>query len=498
MLTGPKEIVESFDVRLLANLSDNFRSPYEAILELVDNALAARRDGRTVLVTMVGPGALGGNLRVVAKGGAGMGWEELAEFLRWGKAPEEAGLNRYGQGGKAALGYLGRGLRIRCNRYDETTAYEIEDDEWLVRPSGELKRFVPREVAPAVPSEGVVQIDVLGLRRTINMKRLVRELAWRYRPALLTEALRLTIAGRRIEPAPLPADVRTEIRRVVAVHGSDYELCGWVGIAPSRFDGRGGLRCSAFGRVVLEHEYFGHRTSSFKASLNSLVGEVDLSFVPVVLNKNAFDKASPEWETAQQILYEELDPLVKHLLRRREQGEPTEEERLRAMEARDVAQRALEALAAEAASAGRGGQNRGRKPPRLRDMGGDTEQDRSSAGPSREAPQPRTPPPANAVGKLLRRGNRLEWDVRSLDPRIRSARTIESGRSEIIINNRYPLYRQRRGDLLYMVETGLLEELRLEEDGAERRVDEYHEQIVAAMFAVVTELSEGRNAEIAA
>jgi len=49
-----------------------------------------------------------------------------------------------------------------------------------------------------------------------------------------------------------------------------------------------------------------------------------------------------------------------------------------------------------------------------------------------------------------------------------------------------------------MVETGLLEELRLEEDGAERRVDEYHEQIVAAMFAVVTELSEGRNAEIAA
>jgi len=75
-------LVETVDVRLLANLSDNFRSPYEAILELTDNALASRRSGRPVRVTITGSGGVGGTLRLVAKGGRGMGVEELAEFLR--------------------------------------------------------------------------------------------------------------------------------------------------------------------------------------------------------------------------------------------------------------------------------------------------------------------------------------------------------------------------------------------------------------------------------
>ena len=82
-----------------------------------------------------------------------------------------------------------------------------------------------------------------------------------------------------------------------------------------------------------------------------------------MLNKNAFDTASLEWEAAQAVLHEEMEPFVRRLLKRREPGEPSDEERLRAMEAHDIAQRALEQIAADSAAQGRGGRLAGRKPP---------------------------------------------------------------------------------------------------------------------------------------
>lgn len=81
----------------------------------------------------------------------------------------------------------------------------------------------------------------------------------------------------------------------------------------------------------------------------------------------------------------------------------------------------------------------------------------------RESARPQRPAArhsADAVGSLLRKGASLDWDVRWLDPKIRSATEVEEGRTEIVINNQFPLYKQRGGDLLYMLETGLREELK--------------------------------------
>ncbi|MBA2741594.1 MAG: hypothetical protein H0U46_06240, partial [Actinobacteria bacterium] len=86
----------------------------------------------------------------------------------------------------------------------------------------------------------------------------------------------------------------------------------------------------------------------------------------------------------------------------------------------------------------------------------------------------------DAVGTLARRGLNLDWDVRSLDPSIRSARAVDGGRTEIVINSRYPLYRRRNGDLEYMLETGLLEQLKPGAD-EELLVEEYHDQLVEAL-----------------
>lgn len=85
------------------------------------------------------------------------------------------------------------------------------------------------------------------------------------------------------------------------------------------------------------------------------------------------------------------------------------------------------------------------------------------------------------MGRLTRRGRALEWDVRALDPRTRSATLIEGDRVEIVINNRYPAYRHRAGGLAYMIETGLFETLK-PETAEEKTVDEYHQDVTDALY----------------
>jgi hypothetical protein len=482
------ELVEEVDVRLLASLSDNFRSPYEAIFELIDNGLASRVDERSVTVTVTGGGTPGASLKIITKGGRGMGANGLGDFFRWGRKPDEVGLNRYGQGGKAALGYLGTGFVIRSNAQGEDFAYELKDDDWLSRPDGQEKRFRASPGPAPFPKIGFVEIEIHRLRRAINFKKLDRELAWRYRPALEAGRLDLRIGSRsrahRVSAAPLDAETRNEINETLIVPSltdpdvkMPVQLTGWVGIAPPRYEERGGIRCSAYGRVVATNEYFGHRTASFKASLNSLLGEVDLSFVPVVLNKTGFDQASPAWEAAREVMYREMEPLVDRLLARKDPIEPSDQERERAMEARDKAHKALDKIAAESARQGAGGRLTGRKPPKPRDTV------RPEPGPpSREVqpPQAQTPPPPGAVGRLRRKGMSLDWDVRVLDPKTRSTTDHVNGRVEIIINKVFPLYVERNGDMAYMLETGLLEELK---PGSEddKTVAEYHREVTEAL-----------------
>jgi hypothetical protein len=491
------ELVEQIDVRLLANLSQNFRSPYEAIFELVDNGLASKLPGQPMCVTISGSGAINGALTITTKGGAGMGALGLQGFLHWGREPEEIGLHRYGQGGKAAIGYLGRGLRVRANRHDEDVAYDFEDLDWLSRPDGQPKRFRPRVGPPAVPGTGVVQIDILGLRKVINFKKLERELAWRYRPALMDESLRLTVGRARVEPVALAAENRREFEDSLLVPSLEdatnmvsVTVRGWVGVAPPKFEDKGGIRCSAHARVVERSEYFGHKDMTFKASLNSLVGEVDLSFVPVVLNKTSFDTASPHWQAAAGVMHDLMQPYVDQLLRRKEVNEPSEEERLRAMEAKDIAHRALDKIAAEAERRGLGGEVAGRKPPEPRQKR--LEEVLQPQATQRLTPQPKTPPPPDAVGRLRRTGSAVDWDVRALDSKIRSATEQTDGRIEIVINSQFPVYKLRGGDMLYMVETGLLEELKPVNDEDEKTVYEYVEQVADALYIAAGEGVTGR------
>lgn len=66
--------------------------------------------------------------------------------------------------------------------------------------------------------------------------------------------------------------------------------------------------------------------------------------------------------------------------------------------------------------------------------------------------------------------------VRPLDPSVRSTTVLEDGTRVVVINSRYPLYRERNGDMWYQLETAAREVCKLSEPASvadyERRVNE--------------------------
>lgn len=487
-----KSIREKMDPALLSSLSFNFRNPTEAVCELIDNAVDDIIPGEPMTITI---SCRRGSLSVTCKGGNGMDLETLEGFLHWGKQTREKGrLGRYGQGGKAAMGYLGCGWVIRANSHGGDTQFIIRDENWRDRSNG-LKEYVAEEARSPVPGVGVVQVEVRQLERKPNVKKLREELSWRYAPLIRKGEIELVLNDKRIEPEDI-ASVKSKpfkirIKDVPSPYPGDKRqpghqlLEGWLGIKKATSDLKGGIRVSVSGRVVVRDEYFGEKTPAFKASLNNLVGEVEMGFIPLKLNKDDFDRDSPGWRKCATVMRRMMKPYVEELLARKEEELPSDEEIERAMLARDFIFKALERLEEVYRLKGKSGTAEGQKPP-TGDEGKDVVEPREE-GESRGPYEPATPPPPSAVGKRKRKAKWGDFDVRPMEESIRSIVVKEKGRNTLIINNRFPAYRASRGDIMYMVETAAVELARPEPDEPQDAAT-YHETMNIILAEVSREI----------
>jgi len=99
-------------------------------MELVDNALDSRRPGEPIKVDL----ALHGDaVTVTSEGGEGMGPKDLERrYLRWGKSTKRGRelLGQYGQGGKAAIGHLGRRFSVESSRPGDPLGWRFTDPNY--------------------------------------------------------------------------------------------------------------------------------------------------------------------------------------------------------------------------------------------------------------------------------------------------------------------------------------------------------------------------------
>ena len=452
---------ERIDPAITASLFANYRSAADAVMELVDNAIDSRLKGSPLEVLLqVQPSYF----VIETRGGEGMGPAELERnYLRWGGSPKRGRklLGQYGQGGKAAIGHLGRSFTVEASRPGDETAWRFADPDY--RDRSKLKTYELKVVAKRVAVElGYVRTRIDGIDKRLDSRRLGARLGDTYRPLVLRAELRMSINGARVEPP----SINFEEEHRFAVHAAGTTLRGWYGIAEP--EGRGvdyvpGLRCYKFGRLVARGEFFGHPNAVQVSGMARLVGEVDLAPVPLTMNKSDFARDGPEWVAVEQRMHALLAPIAKRLAED-ELAPPPASALKTAEQVRRLLSQVLKLAEREEmfpglASARAQGAAR-------------TRVDGQRAGNPESPHAPARLPPEN---EQKRRGFG-QVVVRPLDPAIRSQTVIEHEVTTVVINSRHPLFLKRGGDIWYQLETAAREVFKSLEGASisdyERRVNE--------------------------
>jgi hypothetical protein len=475
---------ERIDPAITASLFANYRSAGDAVMELVDNAIDSRLSGSPLEVLLqVHPSYF----VIETRGGEGMGPVELERnYLRWGGSPKRGRklLGQYGQGGKAAIGHLGSSFTVEASRPGDVGAWRFADLEY--RDRSKLKTYELKLVTKRVAVEqGYVRIRIDGLDKRLDPRRLGTRLGDTYRPLILRAELRMSINGARVE---VPS-ISFEEEHRFAVRAAGATVRGWYGIADP--EGRGvdyipGLRCYKLGRLITSGEFFGHPNAVQVSGMARLVGEIDLTPVPLTMNKSDFARDGSEWVAVEQRMHKLLIPIAKRLAQDELAPPPAS--------ALKTAEQVRRLLTQVLKLAEREEMFRGLAAFRAQEV---TARPRANKGHGAGSDGARAPARLPAENEQKRRGfGRVV--VRPLDPPIRSQTVIENEVTTVVINSRHPLFLKRGGDIWYQLETAAREVFKSLEGASvaeyERRVNE----VVLLAFQLRARLRAARSRKAAA
>ncbi len=226
-------------------------------------------------------------------------------------------------------------------------------------------------------------------------------------------------------------------------------MSGWVGpVDPAQrtADFVPGVRCYRLGRLVKDGEFFGHPTPAQEPGMSQLIGEVEIPRVPLTINKSDFDRDSAPWVDIERRLHRLLKPLVRQLSKQTESPPPPS--------AVKVAQQVRRLLSQALRWADRPELFLGTAPARTR-VSHPTNGEGSF--PEVLAPERRPPVPVAASEASPKRRGFGDIVIRPLGPSIRSQTVIEDAVKIVVINSQHPLFRERKGDIWYQLETAASE-----------------------------------------
>lgn len=468
----PVTLRERISRNLVRPYMANFKSVPDALLELVDNAFDefdGRHGGQHLKVTIK---MTKDSIIVENLGGKGMGTKELGDWLNWGAPIKTDKIGVWGQGGKAAMGYLGHAWEVHTKRWDEQWLWGIREENWDDASSGE-KAYNAVPIKRDVQHQGVgyCKFEIKNLKtRRQDINRVKAVMSNIYRQYLEEGKSSIFVKGEPVNPLELPLYEGFEKQKFKEKTPQGWWIKGWIGRLKRDVRVRGGpritggMRLLRKGRLIYDGEYFGHRDFLHKASLGTLIGEVELTTkVPVLPNKTGFDTDSLEWDESRKVMYDVLKPHIEALLKQKEAETVTREEKKRVYQVRSLMIKAFELL--NKALSDQFGEDKGRKRPKkiegqkpIKEAAREEEEEHKH-----KKQEPRTHAPHGAVGILKRLGKMPEWELKVLEPEIRSEWGEKNGNRCLLINKKYCLYEEREDDL-YIAETAALQLARPEED----------------------------------
>lgn len=442
---------ETFEGGLKYSLYSNFKKWSEAFLELMDNAVSNRIPGKKLTVDINNSKK---HLRIINRGGYGMGLKELRGAFHWGEIKERMShdIGAYSQGGKSAMGYLGRSMIIITSPDKSREVYRIED---LDLHDFRLKKY--NIITSSTDDvDGRVEIQVSELRRKIKDDELEELVFETYRPLIEDGSIEIFHNSKKIKTQPFPIDTEFKIEKfsfkTTKGKKKDNTVYGWIGRLIPRSGTKGGMRCYKLGRLICDREFFGPKDASYKQTLNFLFGEIHLDHIPATTNKTDFDRDSDEWNEVRQNMELILKPHIDELLGR-EIREPSDEEKERVKKVKDVVEELLKMKKIDFEGKSLG--NTFSSGQKQRENKSDNELQKTTA-PTRQN-NPATPPPKDASGRRKRIKEFMEWELRDMDESVRSKIEESESKKKLVINNLFPGYKAAKANSLYMLETAAIQ-----------------------------------------
>ncbi|MCJ7804203.1 ATP-binding protein [Patescibacteria group bacterium] len=313
-----QEIIEGLDPNIITALYKNFTNQYIAIEELIDNAIDDRIVGKTLTVNIYIDNE---KITISNLNGKGMDHEDLVSFFQWGKSSKTSKIGRFGQGGKAALGYLCKSWTLRTKAINSKYEYFIEIENWEDRSKG-LKHIAPKVMSTLRSSEeSIVKFELRELKRDIDYKKLINELKEIYRPLIINHEVNFFVNDIELDILPVNYDegTLTSFKDKIPIGDSQYEISGEYGIVSDTKSLRGGIRCYQYNRLIIQNEYFGHSTPHARWALERLSGDLYIDFpVDLLMNKTNVNRDSEEWKAISTKMYDELKGIIRQLQEYRE------------------------------------------------------------------------------------------------------------------------------------------------------------------------------------
>lgn len=311
-----KFIKESFDPKLITALFKNFSNQYVALFELIDNAVDDRQEDKKLIVS-IDYNSDESKMVIKNVNGKGMSISDLEKFFAWGYSEKTTGrIGRYGQGGKAALGYLAKSFNIKSHPESSTFGFLVKVKDWENRQTGFSDGF---QVVPyqSQKDEGDVSFEIFNLKKDFRIETIIDKIKKTYRPLITHKKVEFIVENKplKCEQIAYDKDTYQAFKTNFKFNNIEYSLTGEFGLVPDSNSERGGFKIFQYGRKVSEKEYFGHTDPSKRWNVERLYGELYIDFdLPLSMNKTEIDKDSELWYAIMQAMYKEIAEVIKEAI----------------------------------------------------------------------------------------------------------------------------------------------------------------------------------------
>src|SRR3989344_5389362 len=252
------EVTERATLRMAESVMSNYREPSLALLDLVDNAVDNRIENEQLTINVR---VSKNEISIQNRGGSGLDLEGLQNFLYWGHSDKSIHqIGQYGVGGKAAMGFLGRDVEVRCSAKDSDREYRLHIPDW--QSKGEVVETVHTGTEEkSMSNDGYFMVTIKDLQRERQIKSdsVSTKLGDIYKPLIETGEIRIFVNGKLVPPLELiysEEDPNFRAQRMEIGTGFGDKARIKVGISENR-NVKPGFRLYYRGRLIEDGVFFG-------------------------------------------------------------------------------------------------------------------------------------------------------------------------------------------------------------------------------------------------